>query len=192
MLEILDNTKRKLVGKNKKSKVLLTVKCYCGNVFEVLKESIDSGNTKSCGCYNDYLRHQRAKHGCRFSRLYQTWSNMKQRCNNPLNNHYKYYGNKGIKVCNEWNEFKDFQLWAFNNGYNDTLSIERIDNSKGYSPDNCKWIPLIEQSKNQTSNVSISINGKRQIISEWAIETDIKYSTLHKRIKKLIRLKSKF
>lgn len=75
-------------------------------------------------------------------RLYQIWSGIKQRCNNPKCNRYRYYGAKGIKMCEAWEKsYQEFADWSYSNGYADDLSIDRIDSSKDYSPDNCRWIP---------------------------------------------------
>ncbi len=91
----------------------------------------------------------KAHHGGSKSRLYHTWCNMKQRCGNPKVREYSAYGGRGITVCEEWkNDFEKFRSWALDHGYADDLTIDRIDNDKGYSPDNCRWIPQSEQYKN--------------------------------------------
>lgn len=79
------------------------------------------------------------------TRLYETWRNMRSRCNKTYANKYKYYGGKGIKVCPEWdNDFKSFKEWALKNGYTDEMTIDRIDSNKDYSPDNCQWLTMEE------------------------------------------------
>ena len=88
-------------------------------------------------------------HGFSRTRIYQTWADMKQRCCNPKNKWYKEYGGKGITVCNEWMDFIPFYSWALNNGYTDSLTIDRIDNKKGYCPENCRWATQHEQSMNK-------------------------------------------
>ena len=88
------------------------------------------------------------------------WSGMVQRCHNPNTRGYKWYGAKGITVCDEWRHFRTFKAWALSEGFEPGLSIERIDNSKGYCPENCKWIPLNEQGKNRSNNHYITFNGK--------------------------------
>lgn len=85
------------------------------------------------------------------TKLYVMWKNIRQRCYNPKNNSFKYYGAKGIKMCEDWNIFNNFQLWAKSNGYKEGLSIERIDVSKNYEPQNCKFIPWKEQAHNKTN-----------------------------------------
>lgn len=79
-------------------------------------------------------------HGKNQSRIYKIWLNMRYRCNTPTANSYKNYGGKGIKVCKEWDDFNTFLQWALENGYADDLTIDRVEDNKGYSPDNCQWI----------------------------------------------------
>jgi hypothetical protein len=89
------------------------------------------------------------KHGMSHTRIYRIWVDMRSRCRNPNANYYSIYGGKGIKVCKEWEEFKNFYDWAISNGYTDSLTIDRIDNNKGYSPDNCRWATQQQQSMNK-------------------------------------------
>lgn len=127
-------------------------KCDCGRRVVVTRDSIASGNTKSCGCLNrEKGRAPRRKtHGKTETRLYRIWSHMKARCDQPNNNRYYRYGARGIKVCDEWHDsFSTFYTWAMANGYREDLTIERKNNSRGYEPDNCCWIPLAEQAKNK-------------------------------------------
>ena len=88
-------------------------------------------------------------HGMYQSRLYGIWEGMKYRCNNPKSDAYKYYGGRGIKICDEWDKFVPFYNWAMKNGYSDELTIDRIDNDKGYSPDNCRWATMKQQVQNR-------------------------------------------
>lgn len=125
------------------------------------------------------------------TRLYTIWSNMKKRCYNPNREAYKWYGRKGIKVCDEWQEFVPFMQWALNNGYTEELVLDRKDSSKNYDPNNCQWITNSENSIKATEqrigrpvkgNESITYNDKTQTIREWAAELDIPYKTLYHRI----------
>ena len=90
------------------------------------------------------------KHGDRGTRLYSIWSSMKNRCYNQKQQNYKWYGGRGITVCEEWkNDYMTFKKWALENGYNDTLSIDRIDNNGNYEPSNCRFITMKEQATNR-------------------------------------------
>lgn len=110
---------------------------------------------------------------------------MKQRCNNPKNHAYKYYGGRGIKICDEWLEFKTFYEWAMKNGYEENLTIDRIDNDGDYCPKNCRWSNRFVQANNKRNNVFVEFNGDRKTISEWARIIGIKQPTLSNRINNL-------
>ena len=116
---------------------------YCNKEFEAMVSSIKSG-TKSCGCQRG-LGH---KHGLWSHRLYPVWHAMKQRCTNPNHNRYKNYGGRGITVCEEWLDVKNF-IEDMYPSYMEGLSLDRIDNDKGYSPDNCRWTTGEIQNTNQ-------------------------------------------
>lgn len=139
--------------------------CDCGNRVQVLANSLRNGNNKSCGCYR---RDKRTRHRRTHTRLYNIWENMKQRCRNPNNRQYADYGGRGICVCDEWLNFEVFYQWALSNGYNDSLSIDRIDNDKGYTPDNCRWTDATTQANNRRFCWYITYNGETRTASQWA------------------------
>jgi len=158
--------------------------CDCGKIISTDGSRLKRGITKSCGCLANELTSLRSKkHGMFGTRLYRIWFNMKQRCANAKHVAYKNYGGRGIKVCDEWQDFEPFYKWAIANGYNDNLTIDRIDNNKGYSPDNCKWVSDKEQGQNKRNNRLICINGETHTIAEWFRLSGIKESTLRWRIK---------
>lgn len=101
------------------------------------------------------------------TRLYRTWANMKQRCLNETRPDYKNYGGRGIKVFVEWYEFENFYRWAMSSGYDDNLTLDRIDPNGDYCPSNCRWVSLKKQENNRTNNVLITLNGETHTRQEW-------------------------
>ena len=110
------------------------------------------------------------------------WHNMNNRCTNENRLDYKYYGGKGVEVCNEWMEFSSFKEWAINNGYEEGLSIDRIDGDGDYEPSNCRFITLDEQQRNKSNNINLTYKGKTQTLSEWSREYGIHERTLKSRL----------
>lgn len=164
-------------------------KCECGETVTVYLSNLTSEKTKSCGCLQKELaRKQNTTHNLlkkdgKPTRLYKIWRGMRSRCYNQNLSNYKYYGERGIKVCKEWrNSYKEFYQWAQANGYQDNLTIDRIDNNGNYCPENCHWANRAEQSLNKSSNHILTFKGKAQTIKEWADELNIKYGTLRTRV----------
>ena len=122
------------------------------------------------------------RHGLYKTKLYRVWEKMKSRCNNPNNRNYPDYGGRGIFICDEWNDFVPFYEWSQENGYEEGLTIDRIDNDGGYSPDNCRWVTQTENANNKRSNKWIEWNGETKTIAQWARTMDIKYGTLFRRL----------
>ena len=117
-------------------------------------------------------------------RLYNIWVDMKQRCRADGNEVHKYWGGKGIKVCSDWNDYKVFEKWALSHGYKDHLTIDRIDGTKDYCPDNCRWATYSEQSRNMSSNHYIEINGESHIVEDWCnILGNITPSSVYRRVR---------
>lgn len=120
------------------------------------------------------------KHGLRYTRLYRIWLNMKNRCNNPNTWAYKFYGELGVKVCPEWEtDIVSFYNWAMQNGYDETLTLDRIDGSKGYSPDNCRWVDRKVQGINKKSTVFVTWNNETHTLTEWSNILGIPTKTLN-------------
>ena len=112
-------------------------------------------------------------------RLRSIYNGMRLRCYNENSINYKYYGGKGVTICDEWLlSFENFFDWAINNGYNENLTIDRIDSEKEYSPDNCKWSTKKEQAYNRSISVKLTLNGRTMYMTEWAEELGIDKKTL--------------
>ena len=176
-------TVREWHGKNKQQSNMWLCECECGNKVVVRTADLNNGHTKSCGCFaNDNFRGVITKHGKRNTRLYSIWANMRNRCNNPNAKRYEQYGGRGITICEEWDRFEAFYEWALANGYSDSLTIDRIDNNKGYSPENCRWASASEQNSNTRRNHLITYNNKTQTMAQWAQEIGIPQRTLESRL----------
>lgn len=159
--------------------VIWLCRCDCGNLIEVQGSYLRVGDTMSCGCLHSEKSSERAKalmrtHGGCHDRLFRVWTGMISRCTNPNSAPYKNYGGRGIKICDEWrHSYQSFKDWAYSNGYDDKAlrgecTIDRIDVNGNYCPENCRFIPLSEQSKNTTKTRLITVNGETRCVSDWA------------------------
>ena len=156
-------------GENKYNSALWKCECECGKIVIVNGSCLRNGDTKSCGCYSaDKTRERQKIHGLSNTRIYSIWHNMLQRCNNKNIPEYRFYGERGIKVCEDWKKSSKFIEWAFVNGYEENLTIDRIDSTKGYYPENCRWITEEEQHRNTTRNKHVYYRGKKICIAEAA------------------------
>lgn len=126
------------------------------------------------------------KHGfcCDYPQLYGMWVGMKSRCTNIHTDHYADYGGRGISVCEEWNNAENFCKWALENGYKKGLQLDRKDNDKGYSPDNCRWVTAKENTRNRRNTVFLTINGVEKCVSEWCESIEIPPSNIYYWVKK--------
>lgn len=138
--------------------------CSCGEKTVVQKYSVINGATTSCGCFG---REQRIKanttHGYSKHRLYSVWEGMVSRCTNPKNIDYKWYGGAGIKIAEEWEDAKNFVEWGMDNGYQEGLEIDRKNNDKGYSSDNCRFVTKKINMSNQRFTRSTNSTGYRGV-----------------------------
>lgn len=124
------------------------------------------------------------KHNMANSRLYRIWNGMKSRCDNPNRKDYHQYGERGISYCAEWSDFIPFYEWATATGYEDNLTLERIDVNGNYEPDNCKWITPKEQANNKTTTPYVLYNGEYVTLKQLSEELGINYQTLFGRYKR--------
>ena len=165
-------------GTTRKTKYIC--QCDCGNVKVVRADTLLNGGCKSCGCLKKeqdkinltkHYSHQKSG-----TRIYEIWCGMKKRCFNKNNARYWDYGGRGITVCDEWkNSFQSFYDWAMSNGYQENLSIDRIDNNGNYCPENCKWSTNKEQCNNRRSNIKITIGNSTRTLVEWCEIFEVDY-----------------
>lgn len=150
--------------------------CDCGKFKVCYSDKLLKGDNKSCGCIN---------HGKTKTRLYHIWAHMKDRCYNSKGQNYHLYGERGITICDEWlSDFMNFYKWSMAHGYSDELSIDRIDNNKGYYPDNCRWTNMKIQANNTRSNHLITYLNETKTLTEWAEQLGIKSNTLLYRLRR--------
>ena len=121
------------------------------------------------------------KHYMKNTKLYSIWNQMRNRCNNPNDASYNRYGGKGISVCEEWSDFRNFYPWAFSAGYTDGLTIDRINPKGNYEPSNCRWITIAEQQRNRGNNVLLKNNGISLTIKEWCERLGFSYAAAKSR-----------
>lgn len=169
-------------GKNKWGNVVWVCKCDCGCTKIVPTSSLKSGYTRSCGCIGKE-RPSRLKHGGTGTRLYHIWKSMNERCNTRSCPGYKNYGARGISVCNEWSDYKVFRRWSMQNGYQNNLSIDRIDNNGNYSPNNCRWATLAQQAINKRNTLFYTYNGTMKPLADWVDVYGLNYKRAWQKLK---------
>ena len=194
MSKIIDLTGNKynrllVLEKSKTKKGYWLCLCDCGTKKEIRGDHLREGSIKSCGCLNkednmnpetrkqimQKLKHKNEKYNnLSHTKIYRVWYGMKERCYNKKHSKYKWYGKRGIKVCDEWkNNFLVFYNWAINNRFNDKLkwqncTIDRINNNGNYEPENCRFIDLKLQAQNKRNNFNITYNNETHCLAEWA------------------------
>lgn len=150
--------------------------CECGKKAIIYQGKLTSGQTKSCGC----ITH---KHNLHNSRIYNIYAGMKKRCFSITQKDFKNYGGRGITVCDEWkNDFLTFYNWAIKNGYNDTLTLDRINYNRNYCPENCRWATPKEQANNKRSNLILNYNNESHNVTQWAEKLNIPRHLIYQRI----------
>ncbi|PED00076.1 hypothetical protein CN423_23725 [Bacillus cereus] len=179
-LVVLEDTGKR---NNSKRKIFLC-ECDCGKKVEVDIAGLRTGDNQSCGC----LRLEKVtKHSSSCTKLYKKWADMLQRCNNPNSTNYKYYGERGIKGCDEWYDFVVFKKWADENGYTERLSIDRIDPNGNYEPENCRWVTRKQQDRNKRDSIFVWIHREHLNLMDAAEKYDVSYGCLKYRYHKGIR-----
>lgn len=164
------------VGNGKKPCVKWVCKCDCGNIVVASGSGLRSGHHKTCGrCRKTHPEDHR---------LYECWFNMKRRCKEPTNKRWSCYGGKGIKICSEWNDFEVFKKWAIENGYQDDLTIDRIDNNGDYCPSNCRWTDRYTQQNNTSRNRYVQVYGETMTMAQAARKLGVTYSAIQHRVQR--------
>lgn len=172
-------------GRSSNCRALWLVECDCGNRVVRQSQTLRSRHrleTKSCGCkHGEKVSRGHDGHMMTGSRPWRIWQLMKQRCRDQKHKDFKNYGERGIDMLDRWfNSFRAF--WNdMSDGYSDDLTIDRIDNMKGYSKANCRWATLIEQGRNQRTNILIDTPWGRMTVAEGAERANLGYQTLYRR-----------
>lgn len=177
-------------GKKKGDRPRWVCLCDCGKEKVIGRSNLRSGSAVSCGCFAREQAAQRLRtHGGSKDPLWQPWNSMMKRCYKTLYHDYGRYGGRGIQVCERWRNFISFQAdmkesflaHAQEHGRKDT-TLERVDNERGYSPENCNWATRKIQARNRAKTKFIVFDGKRKTLAEWAEDLNIPYGTLQGRI----------
>ena len=172
-------------------KSLFRCRCDCGSDCIVASTHLRSGHTQSCGCRKrdvakmtmTRIAKNRETDGRTKTRLFGIWASMKARCHNHNNRAYPQYGGRGISVCDEWRcNFTSFRDWAMSHGYQENLSIDRIDNNGDYSPRNCRWGDRVVQQNNTRRNRNITFQGKTLTMAEWSRDVGISWHVIWNRL----------
>lgn len=195
-LTVVKRAENKKIGNN--TRTMWECRCDCGNTVIVRSDSLNDGTTRSCGCLQkDWSRwlgqqpqeYKLTRGGESRDRLFNIWYLMKYRCQSPKSKAFCNYGGRGITVCDEWsddeNGYDVFKAWALNNGYYESACIDRIDNNKGYSPENCKWVDDYIQANNKRNNRVYTIGDKTHTVADWCkiynIDKTVVYSRLYRK-----------
>lgn len=173
----------KKLSLRKNSHVIWECLCDCGNSHNVSTTHLRKGVIKSCGCRLFRRKHGHATQN-NHSKTYKAWASVISRCENPNNKAYCNYGGRGIKVCDRWK--KSFENFLADMGESPSTnhSIDRINVNGDYEPENCRWIPIAEQSRNQRRNVFLTYQGQTMLLVDWVEKTGIDQSTISHRLKK--------
>lgn len=160
--------------------------CQCGQTVRVTSSNLRSGTTQSCGCLNRErvsvaLKQSSTIHGMRYTRVYNVWLNMKQRCTNPNNDHFPAYGGRGITVCQRWMESFEAFYEDMGDPPSDDHTIDRKNVHGSYEPSNCRWATREMQTSNTQRSVMLTYMDKTQTAKQWAIELGIPPRTVARR-----------
>lgn len=162
-------------------------RCKCGKEVILPTNRLMSGSSRSCPDCGKRKNAERAAkrlttHGLSKNnpRLFAIWKEIISRCSYKGDTGYKYYGAVGLAIADEWKEYPAFYEWAMSHGYRDDLSIDRIDNAKGYNPDNCRWETDKVQGVNHSNSILVTINGTTMCLNDWARAAGVWRQTVYK------------
>jgi hypothetical protein len=159
-------------------------RCDCGTEKEVFTGSLTHGKSAGCIKCHPALGNQKT-HGAKHTRLYNIWSGMKRRCENPLEPAYPRYGGRGISVCPEWrDDFVTFQSWSLANGYRANFTIDRESNDGNYDAGNCRWATYREQGRNRRNNIIVKWHGADVLLLDLAEAEGVSYDMLKQRVRR--------
>ena len=177
-----------------KRQYILKCQCDCGNIYYANRFQLLNDKLHSCGCeksqrmvqmnktYSQKYSDCDSQSTSKYNQLYNSWSAMKNRCLSVNNTHYEYYGGRGITICDEWLDYENFKSWALQNGWDNNLTIDRIDYNGNYEPNNCRWITQKEQTNNTSFNKMITYHNKTQSLAMWCEELGLNYGRIKARL----------
>lgn len=159
----------------KKRQTAYLCQCACGNLCRRTLHALSYNKTQSCGCFSkERVSETHFVHGEIRTQLYAAWASMKQRCTNILLVGFYRYGGRGITFCDEWKEYTNFSKWAKANGYEQGLTLDRVDVDGNYEPSNCQWIPWLENKQKDRKIRYLEAFGERKTLVEWALDSRCK------------------
>lgn len=168
---------KKLIKTNSHGERVWECLCDCGNITNKMSNQLTKGIAIRCPKCGHKLAGIKNSKPLKYSkRLYECYVNMKTRTTNSKQDKHNRYINRNIKMCNEWkNDYYVFEKWALENGYNDALTLDRINNNGDYEPSNCRWVDRTIQANNRRTNVVLEYNGEKHTMAEWSKITSIPY-----------------
>lgn len=168
----------KIIGKKRiKTHSYYICECpFCNKIIDIRFEHYKKRKKQDCGCQN----HNDARNGKRL-KLYDVHQAMKQRCLNKKQKFYHRYGGRGIKICDEWLDYKNFKQWALKNGYKDNLDLDRIDNDGNYEPSNCRWVAHKDNCNNRENTIKVELEENFYTLTQLANKYDLPRSVVSSR-----------
>lgn len=159
-------------------------KCACGAIKTIPRNALMRGLTVSCGCYHkEDVAKRQTTHGESKTKLFREWQYMKRRCYQKTYKFYSYYGGRGISVDEKWvSSYLVFKEWAISHGYQEGLTLDRIDTNGNYTPDNCRWVTRKIQMSNTRATHLFTIKDETHSLTEWARIYNVPTETLRRRV----------